>query len=514
MSRRSALLAALPATVVLTGQAIADVTPEEVWNVYESYVEAYGIDVSASTVRNGDVLEVSDINFGITLPQGFGTIDMSMDGISLTDRGDGTVAFEYPDQSEMVFDMTIGPMGDQVSGSATVSYAITGNETIAAGTAEDLALQSTVETMSMSLTDLSFSEEPEIDASIFDINFEFSGMNSQSRIRTVDGMTTVDTQGDVGSMIYSMVFTDPETGDRFLENSGNSEGTRSTTSITIPASGINWMDFGNELRNGLSIESSSSVASSNSASLTPIEGAASEQRSSSTDVTSNIMFDADGLAISGTYGSSNFSYSMAELLPFPIEAEIEGASVDFAMPVLSTESAAPVVYAVAVDGLSVSDQIWALLDPSAVLPRDPVSLDIDLTADVRLLVDLFDFEALMPMIENEEIPAELESLTINALDASAAGATLSTTGAFDFDFTDMTTYPGMPKPIGSATLAATGVNALLDRLITIGLVSESDAMGARAGIAMIAEATGDDALETTVETTDDGQLIVNGQRMR
>lgn len=42
----------------------------------------------------------------------------------------------------------------------------------------------------------------------------------------------------------------------------------------------------------------------------------------------------------------------------------------------------------------------------------------------------------------------------------------------------MTTYPGYPRPTGFAELQLTGANALVDKLIAMGIIGTQEAMAA------------------------------------
>ena len=106
-------------------------------------------------------------------------------------------------------------------------------------------------------------------------------------------------------------------------------------------------------------------------------------------------------------------------------------------------------------------------------------------------------------------------MTTNDLLVSMIGAKLTGTGAFTFDNADMQTFPGMPRPEGFVELALTGANAVLDKLIQMGFVSDNDAMGARMMMGMFAvPGEGEDSLKSRIEINEQGQVLANGQRIR
>ena len=74
---------------------------------------------------------------------------------------------------------------------------------------------------------------------------------------------------------------------------------------------------------------------------------------------------------------------------------------------------------------------------------------------------------------------------------------------------------GLPAPTGSASLKLVGAKGLMDKLISMGLMSDGDAMGARMMMGMLAvPGEGEDTLDSKLEITDDGQILANGQRIK
>lgn len=72
----------------------------------------------------------------------------------------------------------------------------------------------------------------------------------------------------------------------------------------------------------------------------------------------------------------------------------------------------------------------------------------------------------------------------------------------------------MPAPEGEANLKLVGANALIDKLIGMGLVSEDDAMGARMMMGMFTVPAGDDTVTSKIEVNDEGHVLANGQRLK
>ena len=131
--------------------------------------------------------------------------------------------------------------------------------------------------------------------------------------------------------------------------------------------------------------------------------------------------------------------------------------------------------------------------------------DLAIAADVRL-----------------ELDAGLNVLTGStgagkSLVVEAVGARIAATGAVTFDNDDLQSYGGMPKPVGAVDVTISGANGLLDTLVSMGLLSDQDAGGARMGMAMVAKpdpAAGEDVLTSRFEFTEAGGVLANGMQLK
>ena len=200
-------------------------------------------------------------------------------------------------------------------------------------------------------------------------------------------------------------------------------------------------------------------------------------------------------------------------LPFPVDISAAEYGIGMALPMARTDEPADFSASINLVDLAVSDMIWSLVDPQGALPHDPATLVIELSGTGRLFMDLMDPESMEEMADSD-MPGELNSVTLDDLRISIAGAELTGGGAFAFDNSDMTTFPGMPRPEGELGIKLVGGNQLLDTLVSMGLVPADAAMQGRMMMGMFANVTGDDQLETSVEVNGEGHLIVNGQRLQ
>jgi hypothetical protein len=198
-------------------------------------------------------------------------------------------------------------------------------------------------------------------------------------------------------------------------------------------------------------------------------------------------------------------------IPFPVSFNMDEIGYEFVMPLAASEEAQDFALGLTLGGLVVPDMLWNIFDPSAILPRDPATLSFALDGKTRLFKDLMD-----PSLEDsEEFPGELTALTLSDLVVEIGGAELTGTGDFTFDNSDLESFDGMPRPEGAADFRLLGGNALLDKVIEMGFVSQEEAMGARMMMGIFATpGPSEDELNSRIEVNDQGHVLANGQRLR
>jgi hypothetical protein len=202
-------------------------------------------------------------------------------------------------------------------------------------------------------------------------------------------------------------------------------------------------------------------------------------------------------------------------IPFPsINVAMAQSAFNLLMPITKSDSPRDFGLLIKLAGLTVSDEIWNIFDPTSVLPRDPATLVMDFAGKGNWLVDIMNPDAAATM--SNETPGELQSLTLNDLQLKIAGADLTGTGDFTFDNTDLTTFDGIPKPTGEVNMKLVGGNGLIDKLVAMGVVPQDQAMGARMMMGMFARPVegAEDTLSSQIEVKEDGSVVANGQRLR
>ena len=143
----------------------------------------------------------------------------------------------------------------------------------------------------------------------------------------------------------------------------------------------------------------------------------------------------------------------------------------------------------------------------SALPGNVNAWFAPLNGDAAVIADAERLDRISPHL------GELNALDITSVQAKIAGAELTGSGALTFDNTDLVTYGGMPAPTGKVDLKLVGGNALLDKLVMMGLLTEDDANGARMMVSMFANSVAEDELTSTLEFKDKG-FFANGQQLQ
>ncbi|MDQ2066382.1 hypothetical protein Q9295_08355 [Xinfangfangia sp. CPCC 101601] len=162
-------------------------------------------------------------------------------------------------------------------------------------------------------------------------------------------------------------------------------------------------------------------------------------------------------------------------------------------------------------GIDVSETIWDIFDPARQLPRDPLSLVLDLTGtwtpDPRLLSG---------SPSAHDLPLTALTAQLNEALVAGAGVSFSGEGALDFDFTDRSRYiDDLPVPEGALSFLTKGANALLDNLVALGAISPDELTGARFALMFAGKALSDDPDVLTTELEfKDGSIVLNGMKIR
>jgi hypothetical protein len=222
----------------------------------------------------------------------------------------------------------------------------------------------------------------------------------------------------------------------------------------------------------------------------------------------------DLLEYAGSSKGVNFNLNGAEI-PLPVVAGLGEVAFNLLIPVAKSDTPSDFAFGLTLADFVTSNDLWSMLDAGNVLPRDPVTISLDLVGKAKMLFDFFDPEQMAAVETGDAVPAELTAITLRNLLVSAAGAKLSGTGNFTFDNNDLESYDGFPKPKGGVDFALVGGNGLMDKLVQMGLLPQEQAMGARMMMGLFTRpGEGEDSLTTKIEINEEGHILANGQRIQ
>ncbi|MEM6374879.1 MAG: DUF2125 domain-containing protein [Pseudomonadota bacterium] len=497
---------ALSLVVLLSGGAAkADLTAADVWNDWQGYMASSGYAVTATQTVSGNTLSVTDITLSIESPGDDGAVSVSLGALDFVENDDGTVSVKMPETFPMTVAARTLEEGDVNVG---MQYTAKGFEMLASGDPNNVLYNYSADEIGLDV------ETIEVEGDSFeigDLSLSLAKVVGTTEMNVTDLRNSLQRLASE-SLTYRIDVTDPDTGGTFFLTTALA-GLDVTATGAVPID-ADMTDMAATLDQGFDAGAEFSYASGQSQLRIVDADQTLSADTSSQGGMYKVDFGKSGLTYAiGVTGLSLFSQGGD--LPLPVEMAFAEAAFNVTMPLTQSDAEQDFALGINLGDFTVSDLLWGLIDPTAQLPRDPATLALDLTGKAKVFLDLLDPEQMVVVETEGTIPGELNSLSLNSLQLSLAGAELTGKGAFAFDNTDLDTFDGMPAPEGAIDLVLTGGNGLLDRLIAMGLVPEDQAMGVRMMMGLFAvPGAGEDTLTSKIEVTADGQILANGQRLR
>lgn len=503
---RPAVASAVAISVVLSGSAAyADVTAQEVWEDWKSYMAGFGYAVDAEESYSGSTLTVKDLSMQVDLPEVEGSMTMSMGQFEFTDVGDGTVSVSIPPQMPVLVTVDAAESEDV---RAIVDYNTEGLSVIVSGDQEQMTYTYSVANMTVALAELLLDDVPQAfgRASMSITNLAGSSEMTLGELRGAKQRFTS------GPVAFAVDINDPEGPGNIKIDAGYDSfgfvGGGTFPRDMDPTNMASMMDA------GFAFDGTFDFGAGGGEFSFDEDGASTNAESTTGGGQLNVAMGANGLAYSGEASDYNVQIKTSEL-PFPVELAMQSAGFNLLMPVAKSEEEQDFALALSMNDFTMSEMIWGLFDSAGQLPRDPATVAFDLTGKIKLLVDLMNPDAVSNAEAEGLSPGELNAVDLNSLTVSVAGAELTGTGGFTFDNEDLVTFGGMPAPTGAIDLKLMGGNGLLDKLVSLGFIPEQEAMGVRMMMGMFAvPGQGADELTSRIEVSGDGQVKANGQRIR
>lgn len=479
------------ALLAITGAAFADVTPEQVWQSWQDTSKSAGQIISAeSAQRDGNTLVVSNITMTSATPDA--QVDGRMAQLRFTDAGDGTVLVEMPPEYPITMTLPAGP--DRPKPVEIALDIIQDGMTLTASgdpAAVNYNLVAPNLKIKLNRIDGMAEQNLTVEATLADITGSY----------TTDETATMTSDFTIGGIALAVLGNDGTT--EFRLTSAIKDVTLSSTGTMIGAMG--GPDFMAALTKGAKSASQMTYGSADfDAELMAPEGPSTAKGTSLSGMISAAI-GAEGLDYAVSQKGLSMQVTSADM-PVPnMGVQFDELAFGIKMPLVRSDMAQPFGFQTKLTNMALTDEVWALFDPMAALPRDPLNLVIDTEGMMKIT---------KPLTANpetpSEVPAQLDSVTLKELQLSVAGAALTGTGTGKMD------YPaaGDPVPSGIFDLRLTGANALLDRLVAAGFLAAEDLMMPRMMLAMVGipDPAGGDALISKIEIKDKG-VFANGQKL-
>jgi len=491
---------------LLPGIASADVTADDVWQNLQDYTATLGGSFTASATRQGDTLTISPSTLSYNFPFEVGQLTLDFSGFGMVENGDGTVAITY---AEPITYGAVVTIKDKGSFSAKLDFKMDGHETIASGTPGDVTYTWGTKQIEFATRDVELHlDDPTMEKpDAFEVTAKgmVSDMSGAVRIQVAE---LVSSQSTLSMGKQEMSF-DASIDGSHIAYVGGAQSAEAMANTSLPRNGMDIMNLAAALRDGLSFQSEATTVGYYTSQITEENGeVVSSQTTRAQEQFVQYELDQSSLRVKGTVQGANVEVQPGKDIPFPLKLALESGQGGMTLPLLAADDLQDVGYDFDLQGLSVSDDLWDMVDPQKTLSRDPMVVEMDLVARVLNKVDWLDFMAVKASFDAGDVPIELHEMKLNTLTLDAAGS---------FDNSDLESFGGFPKPTGVIDLALFGANGLMDNLVAMGLLTDEDATGARMAAAVFTKPdpdSGEDALTSRLEMTDEGHILANGQRIK
>ncbi len=500
MTNSFGMRSAVCAAALFAGTAAhAELTAAQVWDDWKSQLGQYGeenLTIGAEETSSG-MLTVRDLT--ISAVDDDVVVETTIEFITFNEQSDGSVRVTMDDSYPLIITGIEGAVITIMMSQSNLEMVVSGDPA-----SMDYAI-------SADSYEIAFQDAVDGDVTINgDARFTARDLAASYNI-SKDAMRNISSDASIGSIDVLVDFQIPGGDGEYVTAAAKINGLQSQSEAAVPLD----MDFANAddiFVNGFSLVGGYIIGSADYVFDINVEGDQSAGSVSTGAVTLTGELNSKTVAYESRTNDIAVNMQTSEL-PLPIEISLAEYGFGFRMPIGTTDEPADFGLKFDLVDLVIGDVIWDLFDPSMVLPRDPATLEIALTGTARALVDFLD-PAQQEVMDSTEVPFELSSLSLDKLKVMAAGALFTGSGAFTFDSTDTQTFAPLPRPEGDATFEITGLNKLLDNLVAMGLVPEQDIMGPRMMMGMFARATGDDQMAIDVEIEPNGEVKVNGNRVR
>ncbi|WP_223421074.1 DUF2125 domain-containing protein [Tateyamaria pelophila] len=510
MTRFSQLMQSCALALCLpAGAAFADLTAAEVWTDWEELMTGSGYTLDSTQSSTDTSVTVSDLSITLDMSDDTddGAVSMNLGTLRFVENGDGTVTIEIPDTVAVDFSFT-SELDESVAGTITTLF--TDQLLIASGEPSAVTYSFSAANTDVSLNDLLVDGTP-IGEEAAQASMSLDNMSYVTKT-IVGDLRQIDQTASIAAASYTLNFAEPTGAESFKMNG-------TVRDIAFTGGGSLPLDIDTDDANAMlnaGMEFAGNVTT---------QGGGYDLTFDGPDGSGTINTTSEGAGFDIRFAPSGVAYGVSQRgvavnmllteLPLPISVSANEMATNFLFPLQKSDDDQDFSMGVTLTGVTVSDAIWGIFDPTGQLPRTPANLLVDLSGTAKVMFDFLDPAQANILAETERAPGEVQTLDLNALELDAAGASLTGQGNFRFDNSDLETFDGFPRPEGAVDLTLTGGNTLIDTLVGMGLLPQEQAMGARMMMGLFAvPGEGADTLNSRIEVTPEGHVVANGQRLR
>ena len=497
MDRFIGLAAGALTAGLLTSTAAGAITADQVWASMQARITGVGMTVAAaSQAKSGNTLAVKGLKIGAATKGG--TVGITLDELVFAEGSDGSVTITPPASIPVTF--TSAP-DQKPKTEATATITQTGAKTVVTGQEGDLTYAGSAASAQVAVSGIK-SDDKDVDLRVI---AALSGLKSTYHVAGTSPQQA-DSTSSIDSVKFSVDATNPDGPGTFHAEAAVAALAGTGKMTIVP--GMDLKNMSAALAAGYAVDSALTYGATSFAFKFDQEPKTAASNGTLDGGKVNVSMDKTHIQYGG--GSTGLDMTIESSdSPVPsITLKMAETAFNFLLPVGKSDTAADFALLTKLDGVSVNDEVWAMIDPTGALPHDPATVILDLAGKGKWAFDFLDpAQAAKP----PAIPGELDSLTLNQLEVKVVGADLTGTGAVTFD----NSAGGMPKPTGSVDLKLTGGNGLIDKVTKMGLVPQDQAMGARMMLGMFAKpGEGTDTMTSKIEFNADGSIMANGQRIQ
>ncbi|MFN4129543.1 MAG: hypothetical protein ACK4GC_06980, partial [Paracoccaceae bacterium] len=369
MQRSIGTISSAILAVLLASPAMAQVTPEEVWQGWQTMGASYGQAIIADqVVRRDDTLVVSGLK--VRMDQDGARIDGSIDEVRFRDLGNGTVEVTMTDT--YAIDMTL-PDPDGKTQEIAIKLTQPQIRLIAGGSATQTSYSIDAPSMVM---DMQVTEDSVKQA---DVRATLTALTGNYVLDTQAAATALDSTVSIDGLSFTVAAGDATNGATVVGSLAALKMASRGNFLGIAAMD----DIAQALRDGFVTNTDFSFGQGDY--TIDVVDSGKPSKVVAVNQTGHFRVNmADGALHYGAGGTGvSMTVSGADI-PFPeVKLTYEEGSFDILMPLLATDAPTDFSFLTRFVDLAVSDEIWAIFDPTVALPREPATVIIDTKGKVR-----------------------------------------------------------------------------------------------------------------------------------